>query len=152
MLRAVGGPRNERRHMPKPGGKFDVDGSSWPPPATRAEVAHARADELRLRRADLAHGAQMTSDAATLAHHRAAQAVERAADAWRAALHRHAQAQQAHLRAAAAHEQAAITAPDDECDIHQTAAERHRDSAAFHADTVAQLSAAAPSVGVLHQQ
>jgi hypothetical protein len=153
---AVDGRHEGRRHMPNAIGEFDVEGSAWSPPAKRAEVAHARADELRLRRADLESGAQTTSDVTALARRRAAQAVERAAEAWRAALHRHVEAQQAHLRAAAAHEQAAMTVGDDECDMHQTAAERHRAAAAFHADTVAQLSANAPletpSAGVLHQQ
>ncbi|KAA0101857.1 hypothetical protein CIW49_00300 [Mycolicibacterium sp. P1-18] len=130
--------------MPNTIGEFDVDGGAWPPPAKRAELAHARADELRLRRADLASGVQTTSDAAALAQRRAAQAVERAAEAWRAAVYRHVEAQQAHLRAAAAHEQAAMTVGDDECDMHQSAAERHRSAAAFHGDTVAELSAIEP--------
>jgi hypothetical protein len=140
--------------MPNTIGKFDVEGSAWAAPAKRAELAHARADELRIRRADLASGVPTGSDVAALAHRRAAQAVERAAAAWWGALHRHVYAQQAHLRAAAAHEQAAMTVGDDECDVHQTAAERHRAAAAFHADTVDQLSATAPgptSAG-LHQQ
>jgi hypothetical protein len=142
--------------MPNRIGEFDVEGSAWPPPAKRAESAHARADELRLRRAELSSGVQTTPDVAALARRRAAQAVERAAEAWRAAVHRHVEAQEAHLRAAAAHEQAAMTVGDDECDMHQSAAERHRAAAAFHADTVVELSAVTPppattSAG-LHQQ
>lgn len=138
-------------------GESDVDGGvPWPPPAQRAEAAHARADELRRRRAELANGVQTTSDVAALARRRAEQAVDRAVEASRAALHRHVEAVQAHLRAAAAHEQAAMTVGDEECDTHQTAAERHRAAAALHQATVTQLSTTAAagtaSAGVLHQK
>jgi hypothetical protein len=138
-------------------GKSDVGGDdAWSPPVKRAAMAHARAEELRLRRAELSSGSPATAEVAEVARRRATQAVERALQAWRAALHRHVEAQRAHLRAAAAHEQAAITVGEEECDTHQTAAERHRAAAAFHEATVAQLTAAEPpdtaSVGFLHQE
>jgi hypothetical protein len=142
--------------MPITRGESDVDGAPWPPPAQRAEAAHARADELRRRRAELASGVQSTADVVAHARRRAKEAVERAVEASRAALHRHVEAVYAHLRAAAAHEQAAMTVGDEECDTHQTAAEQHRAAAALHQASVTELSrTAAPgtaSAGVLHQK
>ncbi len=117
MLRAVGGPRNGRRHMPKPGASSTSTEFLAAPGDTCRSGARPRR-RVASSSGRLAHGAQMTSDAATLAHHRAAQAVERAADAWRRRCTGMPKPSRPNLRAAAAHEQAAITAPDDECDIH----------------------------------
>jgi hypothetical protein len=138
-------------------GKSDIDGDdAWSSPVKRGEMAHARAEELRRRRAELCTGAPVTSELALVAHRRAEQAVERALRAGRAALRRHVEAKAAHLRAAAAHEQAAITASEGECDSHQSAAERHRAAAAFHDVTVTKLtseqSRSDRSGGFLRQQ
>jgi hypothetical protein len=49
-----------------------------------------------------------------------------------------------------------MTVGEEECDSHQSAAERHRAAAAFHECTVSQLTAAEatgrPSGDFLHQQ
>jgi hypothetical protein len=139
-------------------GKSDVAGDdvAWSPPVKRAEMAHARAEELRSRRAELARGVPAALDMAATAHCRAEEAVVRAKGASRAARHRHVEAQQAHLRAAAAHEQAAMTVGEQQCDLHQSAAERHRAAAAFHEATITESTSIKPpddpSVDFLHQQ
>ncbi|MCU1699943.1 MAG: hypothetical protein JWR34_6006 [Mycobacterium sp.] len=60
------------------------------------------------------------------------------------------------LRAAAAHEQAAMTVGEQQCDLHQSAAERHRAAAAFHEATITESTSIKPpddpSVDFLHQQ
>jgi hypothetical protein len=105
-----------------------VDGSV----TSRAELAGARAYELRQRREELARGVPATKQTADFARSRAQQALERAGHAHRAAAARHLDAGRAHWRAAAAHEQAAMMAGDGEGEAHQDAAAHHREEALRH--------------------
>lgn len=106
--------------------------------AQRAEMARARAHELRQRRADLERG--LPADDATVerARRRAVEALERARCAHRACANGHTDARDAHLRAAAAHEQAAVFAGDGEAEFHQDVAEMHREAARRHDEAAAE--------------
>ncbi len=101
-------------------------------PATRAEAARRRAQQLQQRRFELASG--LPPDAGTLARARAhaEESLQRAKRAHLAAAEGHVHAGAAHRRAAAAHEQAAILAGDGAGEAHQDAAEVHRAAATEH--------------------
>ena len=116
-----------------------VRGDGLSTPSARADRALRRAVELRERKRQLAQGVPATRASVDLAQARARQSAERAERARRAALCRHVGAWQAHTRAAAAFEQAALSVSDAECDVMQTAAERHRLAAADHRDEVSGL-------------
>lgn len=101
-------------------------------PASRAEVARARAVELRRRREELGHGIAPTLDSAERAHQNAIAAYTRAETAHHAAADRHLEASRIHRMAAAAHEQAALIAGDENAESHMDAAANHRAEAERH--------------------
>jgi hypothetical protein len=100
--------------------------------AARAEAARLRADELQVRRSELASGLPTNTETAGRARLHAEESLQRAKRAHRSAAEGHIDAGAAHRRAAAAHEQAAMLAGDGTGEAHQDAAALHRAAAASH--------------------